>query len=80
MTVVQMFSEYADFFGAEMPPEKLINFKAPAHISKRVAELVAKKKEGKISKEEDSELERILSLDLFIGLAKARAHKKLADG
>jgi len=79
MTLVKLFGNIADTF-AQMDPEKVISMKASEEMSNRVAELVSKKKEGKITNEESSELERILSLDLFIGLTKARAHQILANG
>ena len=47
-------------------------------MAQRVEELVNKKKEEVISAEELVELERYLSLDLFINLAKARAKRLLA--
>jgi CBS domain containing-hemolysin-like protein len=77
MTVVKLFGTVADII-AQMAPEKIVNLKAPEEMSIRVEELVNKKKSGGISEEESFELERILSLDLFIGLAKARARKILA--
>ena len=46
---------------------------APASMSIRVEQLVNRKKDGLITPEETSELERFLALDLFISLTKARA-------
>ncbi len=79
MTLVKLFGNIADTF-AQMNPEKIIALKASDEMSNRVSELVAKKKDDSISQEEFYELERILSLDLFIGLTKARAHQILANG
>ncbi len=61
-----------------MDPAKIVALKAPKMMSKRVEVLVDKKKDGLISLEETSELERYLALDLLINLAKARAHRLLA--
>jgi hypothetical protein len=48
-------------------------------MTARVGELVNKKKENLISVEENVELERFLALDIFIGLAKARARIHLSS-
>lgn len=61
-----------------MDPAKIVALKAPKTMAKRVEILVDKKKEGQISLEETSELERYLALDMLINLAKARAHRLLA--
>ena len=47
-------------------------------MSERVQQLVLRKKDGVITSEEITELERLLALDLFISLTKARARKLLA--
>jgi hypothetical protein len=77
MTVVEAFGELAGVL-AEMDPVKIVELKAPPGMSARVEELVYKKKEGAITEEEAIELERYLSLDLLINLAKARAKRMLA--
>jgi hypothetical protein len=43
-------------------------------MSEEVEKLVMLKKQGTISVDEAADLERFLALDLFISLAKARAH------
>jgi hypothetical protein len=58
---------------AESMPERILNFKFNASIQERIEKLVIKKKNGAISSTEREELERYLSYDLLIGLAKARA-------
>jgi len=77
MTVLDAFGELAETL-AQMDPEKIVNLRASAGMSERVEELVQKKKAGDISSDESIELERYLSLDLFINLAKARAKLLLA--
>ena len=72
MTITEAFGDVADII-AQMNPDKIIPLKASKSMSDRVEELVSKKKEGLISVEESNELERLLGLDLFISLAKARA-------
>lgn len=58
-------------------PTKIIALKAPKGIARRVEELIDKKKNDWITQEESVELERYLSLDLQINLAKARANGML---
>jgi hypothetical protein len=73
MTVTEAFGDVADII-ARMDPTKIIGLNAPKTMSDRVEILVNKKKDSVISMEETCELERLLALDLFISLAKARAH------
>ena len=73
MTITEAFGDIANTI-AQMNPDKIMGLKAPKSMSDRVEELVNRKKEGLISMEESNELERLLGLDLFISLAKARAH------
>lgn len=60
-------------FIANAMPEQILSFKFAAPIQKRIEELVNRKKDGIITQEEKSELERYLAYDHLIGLAKARA-------
>ena len=76
MTVRKAFDDVAEIL-ANMNPAKILEMRAPAAMSERVEELVEKKKNGVISEDEATELERYLSLDLLIGLAKARARRLL---
>ena len=74
MSISEAFGDVASLI-AQMAPEKIIALKASKTMSVRVENLIYLKKEGIISLEENAELERFLALDLFIGLAKAKAHK-----
>ncbi len=77
MTVTEAFGDVASII-AQMAHEKIAALKAPKVMSEQVEQLVYRKKQGIISTEETAELERFLGLDLFIGLAKARAHQLMA--
>ncbi len=77
MTVNEAFGDVANLV-AQMAPDKIVGLKAPKKMSDEVERLINFKKEGKISIEQSSELERYLALDLFISLTKARAHTLLA--
>ena len=77
MTVAERVGDIADSI-AMLNPSQLLTLKASKAMSERVEELVFKKKDGIISEEEASELERYLAIDLLIALAKARARILLA--
>lgn len=72
MTITEAFSDIANSI-AQMNPSKIIGLKAPKKMSDRVEFLVNRKKDNVITLEESNELERLLALDLFISLTKARA-------
>jgi hypothetical protein len=72
MTVTEAFGDIANII-AQMNPSKIIGLKAPKDMSDRVEFLVNRKKDNVITLEESNELERLLALDLFISLTKARA-------
>ncbi len=72
MTVIEAFSEVAESL-AKMAPESIVGLKASGTMSSRVEFLIQKRNTVSLSQEESVELERYLSLDLLINLAKARA-------
>lgn len=76
MSITEVFSDIAEVI-ARMNPQEVVGLKAPQLMSDRVEQLINKKKDGIISLEEASELERFLALDLFISLTKARARMLL---
>ncbi len=78
MSVSEAFGDVASMI-AQMNPEKIIKLKASKVMLERVENLVLQKKEGVLSLDESSELERFLALDLFIGLAKARANQLIMN-
>lgn len=70
--------QIADFI-ADAIPERIMAFKFSASIQKRIEELVYRKKDGTITSDERAELEQYLLYDNLIGLAKARASKRIAQ-
>ncbi len=76
MSITEVFSDIAEVI-ARMNPQEVVGLKAPQLMSDRVEQLINKKKDGVISLEEASELERFLALDLFLSLTKARARMLL---
>jgi uncharacterized iron-regulated protein len=60
---------------AENMPKQILSFKFTEELQNRIQKLVNNKKEGKITLSESKELDKYLSYDLLIGLAKSKAHK-----
>lgn len=78
MSVSEAFGEVAGLI-AQMAPEKVIALKASPQMAGRVEDLVQRKKDDRITTDETAELERLLALDLFIGLTKAQARLLMAS-
>lgn len=78
MGVVEAFGDIATIL-AKMDPEKIANLQADEKMSLRVEQLVMNKKNGLITDDESIELERYLSLDLLLNLAKARANAMITQ-
>ncbi len=75
MSTTKSYDEIIDFFAAGTTPEAVVAFRPSNEAALRVAELVAKSKEGSISTEEQSELEDYLQIEHILILAKARARQ-----
>jgi hypothetical protein len=69
--------QIADLMADSMPLQ-ILGFKFSQSIQMRIEVLVEKKKENRISDQEKEELDKYLTYDLLIGLAKARAFKNHA--
>jgi hypothetical protein len=76
MAVTRAYEEVVDFIAAESP-SKVVAFQPSEASRMRVAELVAREKDGRLTPEETSELEHHLQLEHIMRLAKARARKYL---
>ena len=63
---------------ADAMPQQILAFKLSSAIQIRIELLAEKKKEGLISEKEREELDKYLTYDLLIGLAKARAYKHIS--
>ena len=72
MSVAEAFGDIAEVI-AKIAPAKIVELRPSASMQRRVNDLIQKKKNAEISVDEAVELERYLSLYLFITLAKARA-------
>jgi hypothetical protein len=67
-----VYDEVANFM-ATMNPEKVIAFKPSEANQNRFDDLLFKKNQQALTKEEKSEIEHYLMLNRIIGLAKAQA-------
>ncbi len=76
-TSLLAFDEIADFI-AELNPSKLIALKPSIAVQQRVEDLLLKNREGSLDDKEKQELERYLTLEHLISLAKASARKRLS--
>jgi len=76
MTVTEVYSEVAE----RLARVGISNLPSLESMSERVEELVYKKKDGKITEDEAVELERYLSLDLLISLAKTKGKHMVTNG
>jgi hypothetical protein len=70
------FDEVADFI-SELNPAKIIALKPSATVQDRIDKLLLKNREEGLNDEEKQELERYLTLEHLISLAKVRARKRL---
>jgi len=77
MRVTKAYEEVVDFIAAESP-SKVIAFRPSESSKARVADLVAREREGRLTPEDASELDHYLQLEHIMRLAKARAKKYLS--
>jgi hypothetical protein len=59
-------------------PEQVLAIRPSPELQARASELLARAKTGEISTLEESELERILTLEHLVRMAKAQAYLKLS--
>lgn len=74
MSSVKAYEEVIGFIAAGTTPQKVIAFRPSTAAQERVADLLSREKEGKLSLEDQAELDRFLQLEHLMRLAKARAH------
>jgi len=59
-------------------PEQVLSIRPSPGLQACVSELLRRNKEGELSQQEEAELERHLTLEHLVRLAKAHAYKQLA--
>lgn len=73
-----LWREVAGFLGRGPRPEEIARFKPSESLIKRSRELLYRNREQSLTPEEKAELDDMASLDQFMILLKAEAHKVLA--
>jgi hypothetical protein len=79
MNTTKSYEEIIDFIAARSTPEAVVAFHPSESVEQRVAELVERSKAGKISAEDQSELEDYLQLEHIMIMAKARARQHIIE-
>jgi hypothetical protein len=74
-----IYLELIDFVAAGTTPEAVVHFHPSPEAHARVAELVEREKESRLTPEEASALAHFLELERILRLAKARARLILAN-
>lgn len=72
-----IFDELADLL-ASMDPIKVLAFHTSAAAQKRLEQLLTINKEGALTQDETLELERFMTVEHIVRVAKARARQQLA--
>jgi hypothetical protein len=75
MNTTKSYDEVIDFIAAGTTPEAVVAFRPSEIVQQRVADLLERSNDGKISAEDQSELEDYLQLEHIMIMAKARARE-----
>lgn len=73
------YDEVIEFIAAGTSPQNVIAFRPSEEAKARVADLIFREKTAGLSAEEKSELDHYLQIEHLMRLAKARAHRYLAN-
>jgi len=79
MNEIKAYEEIVDFIAAGTTPKDVISFRPSETAQERVADLLAREKEGELSPAEKSELDHYMQLEHLMRLAKARARDFLPN-
>lgn len=77
---IPSYLEIVDFIAAGTTPQAVAEYHPSPEAQQRVAELMAREKEGGLSSEEKSELDHFMDLEHILRMAKARARQILTSG
>jgi hypothetical protein len=77
---IPSYLEIVDFIAAGTTPQAVVDYHPSAEAQQRVAELIAREKEGGLAPEEKAELDRLMDLEHILRMAKARARQILTSG
>ena len=71
-------SAIIELLTSQPTPEQVLAIRPSPELQTRVSELLGRSKGGELSRQEETELERYLTLEHLVRLAKAHAHKQMA--
>ncbi len=71
------YDEIIELFANGSSPEKIVSFRPSKESQARVTELLRKNRTGKLSPEEEAELDEFGLLEHLMRLVKARARQKV---
>jgi hypothetical protein len=74
-----VYMELVDFVAHGSTVEQVANFRPSTEAMKRLAQLLERQRDSKLTDEESSELDNYVRLEHILGLAKAKAQLILAD-
>ena len=77
---IPSYLEIIDFIAAGTTPQAIIDYRPSLEAQQRVAELIAREKEGALSPEDQSELDHFVDLEHILRMAKGRARQILTSG
>lgn len=76
---MRAYKEAVDFIAAGASPEVVVAFRASGATRRRLADLLDRQKDGRLSADEASELDHALAVEHLMRLAKARALRHVAS-
>jgi hypothetical protein len=74
-----VYRELVDFVARGSTAEEVANFRPSPEAQKRVAELLERQRESKLTEHATAELDGFVQLEHMLGLAKAKAQLILAS-
>ena len=77
-STVPIYMELVDFVARGATAEEVANFRPSPEAQKRVAELLERQRESKLTEQETAELDGFVQLEHILGLARAKAQLILA--
>ena len=75
-----VYHEIIEFIAAGTTPEEVANYRPSVAAQQRVADLMERERDQRLSPEEKTELDHFMELEHILRLAKAKARMTLARG
>ncbi len=77
---IPSYLEIIDFIAAGTTPQAIVDYRPSPEAQQRVADLMAREREGGLSPEQQSELDHFMDLEHILRMAKGRARQILISG